>query len=53
MAQALEASCRQLLDRYEVPKRFIPTPHIPLTETNKPARAEAKKLALQLFNAMP
>lgn len=51
MVHELETSCRQLLDRYEVPKRFIPTTHIPLTETNKPARAEVKKLALQLFNA--
>ena len=48
-AEELEALCRPLLDRYEVPRHFLRTTHLPLTETGKPARAEAKKLATKLI----
>lgn len=48
-AEEIEVACRQLLDRYEVPRHFLRTEHLPLTETGKPARAEAKKLAAKLF----
>ena len=36
--------CRQVLPKYWVPRRIIAVPHIPLTETGKPARAEAERL---------
>lgn len=44
-AAELERICRQLLDRYEVPRAFFPCSSIPLTETGKPARAEIKRMA--------
>ena len=36
--------CRQVLPKYWVPRRIIAVPIIPLTETGKPARAEAERL---------
>lgn len=45
----IEFHCRQLLDRYEVPRAFLPISSIPLTETGKPARAEIKKRAQSLM----
>lgn len=47
--EEIKAQCHALLDRYEVPKHFLQTTRIPLTETGKPARAEIKELALKLF----
>lgn len=37
--------CREVLPRYWQPRRIITVPHIPLTETGKPARAQAARLA--------
>lgn len=51
-AEEIEAVCRQLLDRYEVPRHFLPINQLPLTETGKPARAEAKRLAANIFKNM-
>lgn len=51
-AEDIESVCRQLLDRYEVPRHFLPINQLPLTETGKPARAEAKKLAANIFKNM-
>ena len=45
MVEELETLCRRVLDPYEVPRHFFRLPHLPLTETGKPARAQAKKLA--------
>lgn len=41
----LESVCREVLDRYEVPRRFLPVDALPLTETQKPDRAFAKAIA--------
>ena len=39
--------CRRVLPKYWVPRRIVAVPHIPMTETGKPARAEAERLAVQ------
>ena len=44
---ALQALCLELLPKYWQPRRILHVDHIPLTETGKPARAEAEKLARQ------
>lgn len=49
MLEELEALCRRILDPYEVPRHFFRLPHLPLTETGKPARAQAKKLAREMM----
>ena len=40
--------CHRVLPKYWQPRRIIPVPHIPMTETGKPARAEAERLATPL-----
>ena len=49
MLEELETLCRRILDPYEVPRHFFRLPHLPLTETGKPARAQAKKLAREMM----
>jgi len=44
---ALQALCLEQLPKYWQPRRILHVDHIPLTETGKPARAEAEKLASQ------
>ena len=44
----LDTLCRHLLPPHAVPRRFVAVPRLPFTETGKPARAEAKRLALKL-----
>ena len=44
---ALQALCLELLPKYWQPRRILHVDHIPVTETGKPARAEAEKLARQ------
>ena len=44
---ALQDLCLELLPKYWQPRRILHVDHIPLTETGKPARAEAEKLASQ------
>ena len=39
------AVCERVLPRYWQPRRFLSVAHLPLTETGKPARAEAERLA--------
>ena len=46
----IEAVCRQVLPRYWQPRQVIYTEKLPLTETGKPARAAAEKLAEKLKN---
>ena len=45
---ALRNTVNAVLGKYEKPKHIFFTKHLPRTETDKPNRAEAKKLALQL-----
>lgn len=45
-----ETVCRQVLPRYWQPRQIIYTEKLPLTETGKPARAAAEKLAEKLKN---
>ena len=46
----IEAVCHQVLPRYWQPRQVIYTEKLPLTETGKPARAAAEKLAEKLKN---
>ncbi len=48
MEEELNGICRTALGRYEVPRHFFRTARLPQTETGKPARAEARRLAEQL-----
>lgn len=41
--------CRSVLSRYELPKHFLKVQSLPLTETGKPARREARKMAEELL----
>lgn len=41
--------CQTVLPRYYRPHHIIPTTHIPMTETGKPARKEAERLANSLL----
>lgn len=41
----LRSLCREVLDRYEVPRHFLAVENLPLTETQKPDRAAAKAIA--------
>ena len=41
----VKAVCEKMLPRYWQPRRFIRLDHLPLTETGKPARAEAERMA--------
>ena len=42
---AVQDICRQVLPKYRQPRQYLHIDHIPLTETGKPARAEAERLA--------
>ena len=44
-ADEVKAVCEKVLPRYWQPRRFILLDHLPLTETGKPARAEAERIA--------
>lgn len=43
--ERLQAICSAHLTRYEMPRAFVMVAALPLTETGKPARAEAMKMA--------
>ena len=43
-----ETHCRPLLGKYEMPRHFVQVDQLPLTGTGKPARQEARRLALVL-----
>ncbi len=49
MEQTLTALCREALGKYEVPRHFFRIGSLPRTETGKPARAEAKRMAADLM----
>ena len=40
--------CRERLGRHEQPRYMLRAPHLPRTETGKPARKEAARLAERL-----
>ncbi len=44
----VQGVCRQVLPKYWQPRKYISVAQIPLTETGKPARAEAERLAAAL-----
>lgn len=50
LSEKLLAGCRHLLNRYEVPRRYVRIAHLPLTATGKPARAEARRIAAELLS---
>lgn len=45
---AIEALCRQVLPQFYMPRRLLTVAKLPLTETGKPARHEAERLAREL-----
>ena len=45
----LSQLCVELLNKYEQPRHYLCIPHLPLTATGKPARAEAARLACTLL----
>lgn len=47
---SIDLICRQVLPKYWQPRRVIVVDHIPLTETGKPARAEAERLSSLMLN---
>lgn len=51
--QDIPAGCQDILrsrlDRYEMPRHFFAVERLPLTETGKPARAEARRIASSLW----
>lgn len=49
--EKLKEQCKILLDKYEVPRYMFRVEQLPQTETGKPARAEAKKMAKTLANS--
>ena len=44
--------CKHVLPKHWVPRHVLPISHIPLTETGKPARAEAEALAKKLLHSI-
>ena len=46
------AVCKHVLSRHWVPRHIFPESHIPITETGKPARAEAEALAKKLRHSI-
>lgn len=46
-ASAWADICHRVLPKHWQPRRIIQVAHIPLTETGKPARAEAERMAAQ------
>ena len=45
----IKKQCAHLLSGYERPRHYIKTADLPITETGKPARMEARKLAIGLL----
>ena len=43
--EKIKAACKARLSKYEQPHVFIALDRLPMTETGKPARAEAMKIA--------
>lgn len=44
----IKEQCHVLLDKYEMPRHIIRVDELPLTETGKPARAQARQLAIKM-----
>ncbi len=47
---AIKETCEKVLPKYWLPKLYISVPSLPVTDTGKPARAEAERLACTLEN---
>lgn len=45
--ETLRTACKEHLTKYEMPRMFIAVDQLPYTETGKPARAEAFRIAQQ------
>ena len=45
--ETLRSACKEHLTKYEMPRMFIAVDELPYTETGKPARAEAFRIAQQ------
>lgn len=45
--ETLRTACKEHLTKYEMPRMFIAVDELPYTETGKPARAEAFRIAQQ------
>ena len=45
---AVRQCCQEVLPKYWQPRQYLHAPRIPMTETGKPARAEAERLAMDL-----
>ena len=50
MEEELAVRCREKLNRHAQPRHFIRLAALPLTETGKPARQEARSLALRALS---
>ena len=50
MEEELAVRCRERLDRHAQPRHFLRLAALPLTETGKPARQEARALALRALS---
>ena len=46
--KAVQTACEKVLPRYWIPRHYLHTDHIPMTETGKPARRKAEFLAASL-----
>ena len=44
---ALQALCHERLTSHERPKHYLSVEHLPFTDTGKPARAEARRMAAE------
>ena len=47
--EKIKAACKARLSKYEQPRVFIVLDRLPMTETGKPARAEAMKIAAAYY----
>lgn len=52
-AKPLQALCEKVLPKYWQPRRYVETPHLPLTATGKPNRHATETLALDILQAEP
>lgn len=49
VAQNLKQRCEELLEKYERPRHILCVPSLPITETGKPARAQAQQMAQKMM----
>ena len=44
---AIRQCCQEVLPKYWQPRQYLHVDHLPLTETGKPARVEAERIAME------